>query len=159
MFSWWKTCPGKDVRKNCASISRSLLTTREQQSPNTCIVKSCASCNITSKLIFKESRGTSVIGIVLATILWRLTQKNPCFRMRSFWEQSSDGSWLYILGVRDISGTGPEWNRTCGFRMSSTNLERTPKMRLSVLLNSWDNIIVTLPQSLPTPEWYSPLVL
>ena len=41
----------------------------------------------------------------------------------------------------------PECVRICRFKKNSSNLERAPKMRDSVLLNSWDSFLVTLPST------------
>ena len=43
------------------------------------------------------------------------------------------------------SGTSPEWPWFSGFKIKSSKRDSAPKMRPSVLLNSWDNFFVTLP--------------
>ena len=63
----------------------------------------------------------------------------------SFWERSRLGSWFSMSVMRNVPGVVPENVRICGFRRNSSNLESAPKMRDSVLLNSWDSFIVTLP--------------
>ena len=46
---------------------------------------------------------------------------------------------------RDVPGTVPECVRIYGFKKNSSNSDRGPKMRESVLLSSWDSFLVTLP--------------
>ena len=54
----------------------------------------------------------------------------------------------------------PECVRICGFKRNSSNLYRAPKMRDSVLLNSWDSFVVTLPSiSSETCVMHSLLIL
>ena len=55
------------------------------------------------------------------------------------------GSWFSAFVFRNVPGTVPERVRICGFQRKSSNLDRAPKMRESVLLNSWDSFLVTLP--------------
>ena len=74
----------------------------------------------------------------------------------SFWELSLLGSWFSRSGMfrnapkcfgvfRNVHGVVPENVRICGFKRNSSNLDSAPKMRDSVLLNSWDSFLVTLP--------------
>ena len=65
----------------------------------------------------------------------------------SFWERSPLGSWFSTSAFRNVLGTVPENVRTCGFKRNSSKLDRAPKMRDSVLLQSWDNFLVTLPST------------
>ena len=56
----------------------------------------------------------------------------------------------------DVPGTATEQVRTCGFR-SSSSLDKAPKMRDSVQLNSLENFLVTPPlQFLQKPGRYTP---
>ena len=71
---------------------------------------------------------------------------------KSIWKGSSVGSWFSLLGIRDVSGSNPEWTRTCRSRRNSSSLKTAAEMRLSVLLNSWDNFFVTLP-SIVSDTW------
>ena len=63
----------------------------------------------------------------------------------SFWERSPLGSWFSTSALPNVAGTIPENVRTCGFKRNWSNLDRAPKMPDSVLLNSWDIFLVTLP--------------
>ena len=57
-------------------------------------------------------------------------------------------AWVlaFQVGVRECSRNGSGENvRICGFKRKSSNLDRAPKMRDSVLLKSWDSFFVTLP--------------
>ena len=60
---------------------------------------------------------------------------------------------------QDVLWTVPERGRTCWFKKSSSNLNRAPKMRDSVLLKSWDSFLVTVPSfSLETCVMYSSVI-
>ena len=63
----------------------------------------------------------------------------------SFWERSLLGSWFSTSAFRNVPGTVRENDRICGFKRSSPYLDRAPRMRDCVLLNSWDSLFVTLP--------------
>ena len=63
----------------------------------------------------------------------------------AFWERFPLCSWFSTSAFRNVPGTVPENVRICGFKRNSSNLDRAPKMRDSVLLNSWDSFLVTLP--------------
>ena len=70
------------------------------------------------------------------------------------------GSWFSTFVFRNVPGTVPECVRICGFKRNSSNLARAPKMRDFVLLNSWDNFLVTLPSILSkTSVIYSSVIL
>ena len=61
---------------------------------------------------------------------------------------------------RNVPGTVPECVRICGFKRNSSSSDRAPKMRDSVLMNSWDSFLVTLPSiSSETCVIYSSLIL
>ena len=62
----------------------------------------------------------------------------------SFWERSLLGSWIFTSVRRNVPRTVAENVRNCGFKRISSNLDRAPRMRHSVLLKSWDNFLVTL---------------
>ena len=63
----------------------------------------------------------------------------------SLWERYPLGSWFSTSAFRKVPGTVPETVRTRGFQRNSSNLDRAPKMRDYVLLNSSDSFSVTLP--------------
>ena len=69
--------------------------------------------------------------------------ENSTSKWESFWERSRLGSWL--LAFRDCPGMVPENVCICGFKKNSSNLDRAPTTRASVLLKSWDSFLVTLP--------------
>ena len=52
----------------------------------------------------------------------------------------------------DVPGTATEQVRTCGFRRNSSSLDKAPKIRDSVLLNSFESFLVTLP-SISSETW------
>ena len=84
----------------------------------------------------------------------------PASGRGSLWESSSFFPWFSTFVFRNVPGTVPECVRICGFKRNSSNLDRAPKMRDSVLLNSWDNFLVTLPLiSSETCVIYSSLIL
>ena len=57
----------------------------------------------------------------------------------SFWERSQLSCWSSTSACRNVTGLVPENVRYCGFKRSSTNLDRAPKMQDSVLLSSSDS--------------------
>ena len=63
----------------------------------------------------------------------------------SLWELSSFVPWFSTFVLRNVPGTVPECVRICGFKRNSSNLHRAPKKRDSVLLNSWNSFLMTLP--------------
>ena len=86
--------------------------------------------------------------------------EGPTSGWGSSWEQSSFGSWFSTFVFRNVPGTVPDCVRICGFRRNSSNLDRAPKMRDSVLLSSWDSFSVTLFSiSFETCVIYSSLIL
>ena len=62
----------------------------------------------------------------------------------SLWESSSFVPCFVPYAFRDISGAVPEWPWPSGFMRKSSKRDSAPRMRFSVLLNSWDNVFVTL---------------
>ena len=53
---------------------------------------------------------------------------------------------------QDVPGTATEQVRTCGFRGNSSSLDKAPKMRDSVPLNSFEFFLVPLP-SISSENW------
>ena len=87
-------------------------------------------------------------------------RKMPASGWGSLWESSTFVPWFSTFPFRNVPGTVPECVRICGFKRNSSNLDRAPKMRDSVLLNSWDSFLVTLPStSSETCVIYSSLIL
>ena len=80
--------------------------------------------------------------IFWARVLCSLAAEDACFRMRI---TPGVVPWFSTFVFRNVSQTVPECVRICGFKRNSSNLDRAPKMRDSVLLNSWDSFLVTLP--------------
>ena len=60
-------------------------------------------------------------------------------------ERSPVGSRFSELLFLNVPGTVTEQGRTCGFKRKSSSLDKTPKMRHSVLLNFFESFLVTLP--------------
>ena len=86
--------------------------------------------------------------------------KMPASGWGSFWESSSFVPWFSTFVFRNVPGTVPEWVLLCWFKRNSSNLDRAPKMRDSVRLNSWDSLLVTLSSiSSETCVLYSSLIL
>ena len=86
--------------------------------------------------------------------------EGPTSGWGSSWERSSFGSWFSTFVFRNVPGTVPECVRICGFKRNSSNLDKAPKMRDSVLLNSWDSFLATMPSiSSKTCVIYSSLIL
>ena len=95
------------------------------------------------------------------SIEWRDWQtEGPTPGWGSLWESSSFVPWFFTYVFRNVPGTVPECVRICGFKSNSSNLDRAHKMRDSVLLNSWESFLVTLPSiSSETCVIYSSLIL
>ena len=70
----------------------------------------------------------------------------------SFGERSPLGSRFPELLFLDVPGTATEQVRTCGFRRNSSSLNKVPKIRDSVRLNSFESFLVTL-TSLSSQTW------
>ena len=70
-------------------------------------------------------------------VVW--LRKMPASGWGSLRESSSFVSWFSTFVFRNVLGTVPECVRIRGFKRISSNLDRAPKMRDSVLLNSWDS--------------------
>ena len=54
-------------------------------------------------------------------------RETPTSGWGSFWERSSFFPWFFLLEIRDVTATGPEWNRACGFRKIHLVVIRRPK--------------------------------
>ena len=91
-------------------------------------------------------------------VVW--PQKMPASGWGSLWEPSSFVPWFSTFVFQNVPGTVSECVRICWFKRNSSNLDRVPKKRDSVLLNSWDSFLVTLPSiSSETCVIYSSLIL
>ena len=71
--------------------------------------------------------------------------KRPTSGWGSFWESSSFDPWLVLNALRDGSGVVPEWPCSSGFIRTPSRRANAPSMLFFVLLNSFDNLFVTLP--------------
>ena len=78
--------------------------------------------------------------------------KRPASGWGSFWESSSFVPWLFPNALRVGSGVAPEYPGNNGFIRKSSSRASAPRMRLSVLLNSFDSLFVTLP-SISSETW------
>ena len=98
---------------------------------------------------------------VSESIEWRDWQtEGPTSGWGSLWESSAFVPWLSTFVFRNVPGTVSDCVRICWFKRNSSNLDRAPKMRDSVLLNSWDSFLLTLPSiSSETCVIYSSLIL
>ena len=76
-------------------------------------------------------------------VVW--PRKMPASGWGSLWESSSFVPWFSTFVFRNVPGTVSECVRIYWFKRNSSNLDRAPKMRDSVLLNSWDSFLLTLP--------------
>ena len=91
-------------------------------------------------------------------VLW--PRKMPASGWGSLWESSSFVPWFSTFVFRNFPGTVSECVRICWFKRNSSNLDRAPKMRDCVLLNSWDRFLLTLSSiSSETCGIYSSLIL
>ena len=108
------------------------------------------------------------ISLLALVTMWGCTSASGLFRRPEGWEEyptSGQGSSeerspvvsrFSELLFLNFPGTATEQVRNCGFRRNSSSLDRAPKMRDSVLLNSFESFLITLPPiSLETREIYS----
>ena len=111
-------------------------------------------CSITPVIV-------SWVSPVSESIEWRDWQtEGPTSGWGSLWESSSFVPWFSTFMFRNVPGTVSECVRICWFKRNSSNLDRAPKMRDSILLNSWDSFLVILPSiSSETCVIYSSLIL
>ena len=72
-------------------------------------------------------------------------QKMPASGWGSLWELSSFVPWFSAFLFRNVPGTVSECVVICWFKRNSFNLDRASEMQDSILLNSWDSFLVTLP--------------
>ena len=98
---------------------------------------------------------------VSESIEWRDWQtEGPTSGWWSIWESSSFVPWFSTFVFRNVPGSVPEWVRICWSKRMLSNLDRAHKMWDSVLLNSWDKYLVTLPSiSSETCVIYPSLIL
>ena len=102
-----------------------------------------------------------VRGILLVWVSWiaGLTNRELQFGIGIILGKIPVGSRLSKSLFRDVLETVPEHVRTCGFRIYSSNSNRTTKMSDSVRLISSDSFLVTL-SSISSEIWviYSSLI-
>ena len=91
-------------------------------------------------------------------VVW--PRKMPASGWESLWESSSFVPWFSTFVFRNVPGTVSKCVCICWFERNSSNLDRAPEMRDSVLLNSWDSFLLTLPSiSSETCVMFSSLIL
>ena len=91
-------------------------------------------------------------------VVW--PRKMPASGWGSLWELCSFFPWFSTFVFRNVRGTVPKCVCICWFERNSSNSVRASKMRDSVLLNSWDSFLLTLPSiSSETCVIYSSLIL
>ena len=91
-------------------------------------------------------------------VVW--LRKMPASGWESLWLSSSFVPWFSTFVFRNVPGTVPECVLICGFTKNSCKLDRARKIRDSVLMNSWDSFLMTLPSiSSKTCVLYSSLIL
>ena len=73
-------------------------------------------------------------------VVW--SRKMPASGWGSVWESSSFVPWFSTFVFRNVPGTVSEFVLICGFKRNSSYLDRTPRMRDSLLLNSRDSFFV-----------------
>ena len=122
------------------------------------ILSICWHLGRTSNLFYRRSNYS----------LWWVSSSSEQFRLPEWWEgiialghglfreRSPVSSRFSESLFLDVPGTATEQVRTCGFRRKSLSLDKAPKIRDSVRLNSFESFLVTLPSiSSETWEMYS----
>ena len=96
--------------------------------------------------------------------VWGYSSISKLFRVPGWWEEnlisgqgssmepSPVGSRFSELLFLDVPGTATEQVRASGFRRNSSSFDRAAKIRDSVLLNSFQSFLVTLP-SISSETW------
>ena len=75
-------------------------------------------------------------------VVW--PRKMPASGWGSLWESSSFVTCFPTFVFRNVPGTALECAVICWFKRNLSNLDRAPKMRDSVRLNSWDSFLNNL---------------
>ena len=109
-------------------------------------VKNARLAGLQKNVVIRKPDVASVRSLVWVWINWMtgLIDGGPNSGWGSSWERSSFGSWFSTFVFRNVPGTVPERVHTCGSKRNSSNLDRAPRMRHSVLLNSWGSFSTTL---------------
>ena len=92
--------------------------------------------------------------------MWGYSSTPGLFRLPEWWEEnltsgqgsskerSPVGSRFSEMLILDVPGTATEQVRTCGFRRKSSSFDKAPKIRDSVLLNSFESFFSYSPFNL-----------
>ena len=103
------------------------------------ICDSLAKQKVIKRLVWQASPGSEPVELL------NRQAENSTLGWGSFYERSAAGSWFSTSVFWDAHGTVPETVRICGCKRYSSNLDKAPKMKDSVQLNSWDNFLMNLP--------------
>ena len=95
--------------------------------------------------IFKTGEGVAVAVILWARVLRVRLWEKLSSGWGTLWELSSFVPWLVPYVFRDVSGAVPDRPWIGGFLRRSSKQDSASKMRLSVLLNSYDTFFAFLP--------------
>ena len=106
-------------------------------------LKSCHHVTTIVSLFYKSCHHVTTVFGPEFCVVW--PRKMPASGWGSLWESSSFVPWFSTFVFRNVPGLVPECVLICGFKKNSSNVDGAPKMRHSVLLNSWDNFSLTLP--------------
>ena len=87
-----------------------------------------------------------------AEILKGLNQKDTYFRMRIVLGTILCFFWFPPFLIQDVSRMDTDWNWAYGFTKKSSGRERATKLRLLLLMNTWDTFFVTSP-TMPSDNW------
>ena len=114
--------------------------------------------------LYVASLKIEAIGTSRPFYLWGYSSASGLVRWSKWWEEyltsgqeSSEErspvvSRFSELLFLDVPGRATEQVRTCGFRRNSSSFDKAPKIRDSVLLNSFESFLVTLP-SISSETW------
>ena len=86
---------------------------------------------------------------------WRSSRpevRRPASGWGSLWESSSFVPWFILNTFRNVSRVVKEWPWRSGFMRKTSSRASAPSMRFSVLLNSCDNFLATIP-SISSKPW------
>ena len=128
------------------------------QCPKVFLWKSDFNFNI--QFFFKETSSPKIFSGHLRCrfLLWgfvsapEMGEENSTSGPGSSEGRSSLVPWFTRLLLLDVPGATTEQVLTCGFKRNSSSFDKAPKIRDSVLLNSFESFLVNLP-SISSETW------
>ena len=112
----------------------------------------CHHERVLTSLLCNSCHHVRVVFCLWAVEMNRVMKKVPHFGVGIVWETIPSGLPVFWIIVPGCSRNSYGTIRTCKFRRSSSSFEKAPKIRDSVLLNSFESFLVPLP-SISSEIW------